>query len=87
MSQEQVEVVRELNAAFNQRDLPSMVERFDPEVEWVPGGPAAVERRDYRGRDEVSGAFAATWETWDRFQVTEAELHDRGDSILWLGPS
>jgi ketosteroid isomerase-like protein len=85
MSQENLDVVREVVAAFNRRDLPTMVERFDPEVEWVPGGPAAVERGDYRGRDEVSGAFAATWETWDRFQVTESELHDRGDSILWLG--
>ena len=41
-----------------------MTEMFDPEIERTPIGPAAVERAVYRGRDEVSGGFASTWETW-----------------------
>ena len=36
-----------------------MTETFDPEIEWAPIGPAAVERAVYRGRDEVSDEFAA----------------------------
>jgi hypothetical protein len=62
-----------------------MTERFDPEIEWAPIGPAAVERAVYRGRDEVSGGFAATWETWEVFQLEEHEARDLGDSVLWLG--
>lgn len=85
MSQENVEVVRQLVQAFNRRDLAAMTHWFAPEVEWEPGGPAAVERTLYRGRDEVSDGFAATWETWEVFHVEESEVRDLGDSVVWLG--
>jgi ketosteroid isomerase-like protein len=85
MSQENVELVRQLVQAFNRRDLPAMSELFDPEVEWTPGGPAAVERAVYRGRDAVSAGFTATWETWELFSLAEHEVRDLGESILWLG--
>ena len=62
-----------------------MTQWFAPEVEWEPGGPAAVERALYRGRDEVASAFAATWETWEVFHVEESEVRDLGDSVVWLG--
>jgi ketosteroid isomerase-like protein len=85
MSRENVEAARQLIQAFNRRDLAAMTEMFDPEIEWTPIGPAAVERAVYRGRDEVSGGFAATWETWKVFQLEEHEARDLGDSVLWLG--
>ena len=85
MSQENVEASRQLIQAFNRRDLAAMTEMFDPEIEWTPIGPAAVERAVYRGRDEVSGGFAATWEAWEVFQLEEHEARDLGDSVLWLG--
>ena len=85
MSQEKVGIVRQVIQAFNQRDLGAMTRWFAPGVEWEPGGPAAVESAIYRGRDEVSAGFAATWETWEVFRVEESEVRDRGDSVLWLG--
>jgi ketosteroid isomerase-like protein len=85
MSRENVEVVRQLVEAFNQRDLAAMTRWFAPEVEWEPGGPAAVEHALYRGRDEVSSGFAATWETWEVFRVKESAVRDLGDSVMWLG--
>src|SRR5215211_6025977 len=85
MSRENVEVAQQLIQAFNHRDLAAMTRSFDPEIEWTPGGPAAVERAVYRGRDEVSDGFAATWETWERFHLEEHEARDLGDSVLWLG--
>ena len=85
MSRENVEAARELIQAFNRRDLAAMTEMFDPEIEWTPIGPAAVERAVYRGRDEVSGGFASTWETWKVFRLEEHDARDLGDSVLWLG--
>jgi ketosteroid isomerase-like protein len=85
MSEENVDVARQLIQAFNHRDLAAMRERFDPEIEWAPVGPAAVERAVYRGRDEVSDGIAATWETWEVFHLKEHEARDLGDSVLWLG--
>jgi ketosteroid isomerase-like protein len=85
MSRENVETARQLIQAFNRRDLAAMTERFDPEIEWTPGGPAAVERAVYRGRDEVLDGFAATWQTWEVFHLEEHEARDLGDAVLWLG--
>jgi ketosteroid isomerase-like protein len=85
MSQENVALVRQFLQAFNRRDLAAMTRSLDPEVEWTPGGPAAVERAVYRGRDEVSDGFAATWETWEVFTLEESEVRDLGDSLVWLG--
>jgi ketosteroid isomerase-like protein len=85
MSRANVELTRDLVEAFNRRDLEAMTESFDPEIEWTPGGPAAVERAVYRGRDEVSDGFAAAWETWEVFRLEEHGVRDLGDSILWLG--
>ena len=85
MSKEAVEIAEELVEAFNRRDLTAMTEMFAPEVEWRPGGPAAVERATYRGRDEVSNGFASTWETWEVFHLDQHGIRDLGDSVLWLG--
>ena len=85
MSREKVEVVRAAIDAFNHRDLVALTRSFDPEIEWMPGGPAAVEHAVYRGRDEVSDGFAATWDAWDLFHLEEHHVRDLGDPILWLG--
>jgi ketosteroid isomerase-like protein len=85
MSDRSVEVVRQVVEAFNRRDLRAMTQWFAPGVEWEPGGPAAVESARYRGRDEVSAAFAGTWETWEVFHVEESEVRDLDDSVVWLG--
>ena len=85
MSQENIDLARGLVEAFNRRDPAAMAERFDPEIEWTPGGPAAVERPVYRGRDEVTDGFASTWETWEVFQLEEREVRDLGDLIVWMG--
>jgi len=56
-----------------------------PEIEWMPAGPAAVERAVYRGHEEVANAYAAVWDTWDLFQFEGSQVRDLGDSVLWLG--
>src|SRR5262249_52799488 len=85
MSQENVALAQQIVDAFNRRDLPATTERFDPEIEWIPAGPAAVERSVYRGLDEVSGALTAGWESWELFRLEERDVRDLGDSALWLG--
>jgi ketosteroid isomerase-like protein len=85
VSRENLEVVRQLVDAFNRRDLAAMTELFDPEIEWMPGGPAAVERSVYRGHDEVADGFTASWEAWRVFRLDEHQVRDLGDSVLWLG--
>src|SRR3979409_612736 len=85
MSQENVEIVRKGIEAWNQHDADLWLSYAAPDVEWMPAGPAAVERTVYRGRDEVASGFAAVWQTWDLFQFEEDQVRDLGDSVLWLG--
>jgi ketosteroid isomerase-like protein len=85
MSQENVEAVRQLVQAFNRRDIAAITQLFDPKIEWKPGDPAAVERDVYRGREQVSSGFVATWETWEVFHLEDSEVRELGDSLVWLG--
>lgn len=85
MSEQNVETVRQVIEAWNQRDEDLAVSYMAADVEWAPAGPAAVERTVYRGREECARGFAAVWETWDEFHFEETEARDLGDSVLWLG--
>ena len=85
MSQENVEVVRKGIEAWNQHDADLWLSYAAADVEWMPAGPATVERSVYRGRDEVASGFAAVWQTWELFQLEEDQVRDLGDAVLWLG--
>jgi len=85
MSQENIEIVGKAIEAWNQREADLLLSYAAPEIEWMPAGPAAVERAVYRGHDEVANAYAAVWDTWDLFQFEGSQLRDLGDSVLWLG--
>jgi ketosteroid isomerase-like protein len=85
VSSETVEIVRRGIEAWNQHDADLWLSYAAPEIEWLPAGPAAVERAVYRGHDEVASGFAAVWQTWDVFEFEESQVRDLGDSALWLG--
>ncbi len=85
MSQENVELVRSLLAAWNRRDEELMRRHMAPDIEWAPVGPTQLEGEVYRGQDEVSKAFEEVWDTWDRFRFQEGEVRDLVDSVVWLG--
>src|SRR5438445_13834734 len=85
MSEANVELLRTGIAAWNQREVDLLLSYAAPEIEWMPAGPAAVERAVYRGHDEVASAYAAVWETWDLFRFEGSQVRDLGDAVLWLG--
>jgi ketosteroid isomerase-like protein len=85
MSRENVEVIRAGIEAWNQHDADRWLSYAAPGVEWMPAGPATVERTVYRGYEEVAAGFAAVWETWEEFHFHESEVRDLGDNVLWLG--
>jgi ketosteroid isomerase-like protein len=47
MSQENVELLRRGIEAWNRRELDVWLDLGTPDVEWMPAGPAAVERTVY----------------------------------------
>jgi ketosteroid isomerase-like protein len=85
MSQENVEVVRRVLAAWNQRDTDASRQYLAPDIEWEPAAPAIVEGAVHRGLDEVLDATAALWEVWDVFRFEDAEIRDLDPAVVWLG--
>ena len=54
MSQENVEVVRRLNAMFNSGELDAVLDFVDPDFEWVP---AVSDLPAVKGRENVKRFF------------------------------
>src|SRR5689334_12819491 len=85
MSQENVELLRLGIETWNRREVDVWLELGTPDIEWMPAGPAAVERTVYRGYDEVREGVKAVFEAWEMFEIQGGEVRDLGDSALWLG--
>jgi ketosteroid isomerase-like protein len=89
MSQENVEILRCLNEAFNRRDIDDAIQYLDPEVELHPGVQVPDEESQYRGRDGLTEWFRSATDPWEVITVEHKELIDRpGDRVLaverWL---
>jgi ketosteroid isomerase-like protein len=84
MSQENVEIVKRLLDAFNERDLDGFAELTTPDFEWSPS-MVAVEGEVFRGREGIETYFGRMIEAWDEFRAVNGELRDLGDRVLWHG--
>ena len=80
-----MELLRRGIDAWNRREVDAWLDFAAPDIEWMPAGPAAVERTIYRGYDEVRDGTTAALETWEVFEFHEREVRDLGESTLWLG--
>ena len=84
-SNQNVDTVRRGIEAWNRRDAERWLSYAAPEIEWIPAGPAAVERPVYRGYAVAASAFQSVWQTWEEFRFEESEVRDLDGSVLWLG--
>jgi ketosteroid isomerase-like protein len=84
MSRQNVELVRRMHHAFNQRDTETFLGLLDPDVEWVPM-MARLEGTVYRGRAEVEGWLAGLDRDWLALRTEPQEFRDLGDVVLAVG--
>jgi ketosteroid isomerase-like protein len=89
MSQENIEAVRRLFAAFRRVDVGSFERRFDevreifdPEVEWVAAPHSLLASEEYRGYDGVRRFWTQFLSAWDEYGVQVEELIDAGDQVV-----
>jgi ketosteroid isomerase-like protein len=85
MSQENVEIARELAAAFNRRDLETVAERTTDDYEFIPTLAGTVESTSYRGVAGLSQYFEDVDEVWETIQIQIDEIRDLGDSVVQVG--
>ncbi len=80
-----LEIIKGLYQAFEQGDLPSILNILDPNVEWIesegiPYGGTFI------GHEAIlHGVFHKIGAEWDNFQATVEEFIDAGERIITLG--
>ncbi len=82
MSQENIEVVRAMNEAYESGEIERSLEYLDPEVEWRGTVGGVEEKHVVRGRDEVVAAFIESLATWERLSLDYVRYIDAGDQVV-----
>ena len=85
MSQENVDAVKALFAAFADRDLAAAAAVLDPKVEIRPGLVGGLEGTVYRGLPGNERFWADIDATWVDFRIEPHEFRDLGPRVLILG--
>ena len=84
VSEENVERIRRVEAAFNRGDLDALVDELSPDAEWEvsENNPAA---RTLHGRDEIR-AYLEDWrDTVHGLHYEASRYVDAGDAVVQLG--
>jgi ketosteroid isomerase-like protein len=81
MSQENVEAIRRMIQAFNERSAEGMMAECDPGVQFKPV-LAGVTDTPYRGHEGVRQFLAATDESFEQFELHCEGIEDHGDFVL-----
>ena len=85
MSEENVDVVKALFAAFADRDLDAAARVLHPEIEIRPaivGGPEGIVYRGLSGNRQFWADIDAAW---TEFRIQPEEFRDLGGQVLVLG--
>ena len=86
MSQENVEVVRAVVAAWNSHDLERWIACWDRACEWVPRLRGSVEgAQTYRGHEGLRCYWAEDDAVWDQFTVELRQLRAVRDVVIGIG--
>jgi uncharacterized protein len=84
MPHDNVEIIRGIYRAFNERRLEDIMPWCDEDVEWHQVGPFP-DAQVYRGRDQLGALFGMFLETFDDFQFDVDRLLDSGDHVAVIG--
>lgn len=87
MSQENVQVVRELYESFGRGDVPAVLGQMDQSIEWNEAENFIyADRNPYVGPQAVlEGVFMRLGAEWEGFTVTPEEWMDAGNRVVVLG--
>jgi uncharacterized protein len=84
--QANISTVKQIYADFGQGKFPAILERVNPDVEWINAGPFAVPyARRRRGLDEVNEFFSTLAATVDVQSFEPKEFFADGDRVVVLG--
>ena len=84
MAPSNVDIIRNIYRAFNDRRLEDIMPWCAEDVEWHQVGPFP-EAQIYRGRDELGRLFGMFLDTFEDFRFDVERLLDSGDHVAVIG--
>ena len=86
MSQQDVQTIREGYAAFNRKDIPGVLQNFDPQIEWnEPGGGRAPAGVFHGAQTVAEKVFSVVPENFDDFRADAEQFIDSGEHVVVVG--
>jgi uncharacterized protein len=84
--QANIQTVQQIYADFGQGNIPAILDRVNPDVDWVNAGPTAVPyARKRRGLNEVRDFFSAVAAAVEVQTFEPREFFASGDRVVVLG--
>lgn len=83
-----VQVAKDVYAAFGRGDIPAVLAAFHPEIEWrqAEGNPYHPDGTPWIGPQAVlENLFMRLGSEWDGFTVAIRALHDAGEHVVMEG--
>ncbi len=84
MSQENVDILKRLNAAFNAGDMETALALFDSDAELTDRLNAPDVPRSVRGTAAIRQVFAAWVDAFDEFSSDVSEYLDAGETVICM---
>ena len=84
MSAENVQVVRDVYAAFARKDIDAIVAALDEDVAWTTS-MLLRSGATYHGHDGVRSLLGALGEVWQEMSAEPEEFIDGGENVVALG--
>jgi uncharacterized protein len=86
MSQQDVQTIRGGYEAFNRKDIPGVLERFDPQIEWIEPGGGRAPAGTFRGSQGVAErVFSAVPENFQEFRADPDQFIDAREHVVVVG--
>jgi ketosteroid isomerase-like protein len=84
VSEENVEIAKEVVDAFNRRDVEDFFALTVSDFKWFPAMAGTIEG-GYRGRDGIERYLVDIGDAWEEYRVLAEEFRDLGDHVVMLG--
>ena len=86
MSQQDVQTIREGYEAFNRNDIPDVLGRFDPQIEFSePGGGRAPKGTFHGPQAVVDKVFSTVPDNFEAFRADAEQFIDAGEHVVVVG--
>jgi ketosteroid isomerase-like protein len=86
VSQQDVQIVRDGYEAFNRKDIPAVLARYDESIEWTEAGGGRAPAGTFRGPEAVAQqVFGAVPANFTEFRVDVDQYIDASDHVVVVG--